>query len=105
MGRPFRRRRAPGRIRPHRLPQAGLGRETAAHEVHHARQAVGQFRIHGGRGDLILPQLDIAAGQGFEIRRLRHESDDIRQKRPKDYGGAPNLRLWQPLPHLLCCAT
>jgi hypothetical protein len=82
-----------------------MGGEAAAHELHHARQPVGQFGIDRGRGDLILPQFDIAAGQGFEIRRLRHESDDIRQMSPKDYGGAPNLRLGQPLPHLLCCAT
>jgi len=82
-----------------------LGRETAPHDLHHAREPVGQFGIDRGGGDLILPQLDIAAGQGFEIRRFRHESDDIRQKRPKHDGGAPNLRLWQPLPHLLCCAA
>jgi hypothetical protein len=60
------------------LPETGLGREAAADELHHARQPLGQFRIGRGRGDLILPQFDIAAGQGFEIRRLRHESDDIR---------------------------
>jgi len=105
MGGPLRRRGALGQVRPHRLPQAGLGRQAATHELHHARQPVGQFGIDRSRGDLILPQLDVAAGQGFEIWRLRHESDDIRQKGPKDYGGAPNLRLWQPLPHLLCCAT
>jgi hypothetical protein len=102
MRRPF---RALGQVRPHRLPQPGLRREATTHELYHARQAVGQFGIRRSRGDLILPQFDIAAGQGFEIRRLRHESDDIRQKGPKDYGGAPNLRLGQPVPHLICCAT
>jgi hypothetical protein len=60
------------------LPQAGLGGEAAADQLHHPGQAIGQFGVDRGRGDLILPQFDVAASQCFEIRRLRHERDDIR---------------------------
>jgi len=69
----FRRGGAPDQIRPHRLPESGLGRKAAADQLHHAGEAFGQLGIGRCRGDLILPQFDIAAGEGFEIRRLRHE--------------------------------
>jgi hypothetical protein len=97
--------RGAGEIRPERLPHAGLGREAAAHELHHAGEPVGQLRIGRGRGDLILPQFDVAAGQGFEIRRFRHEWDDIRKKGRDELRRALQLGVGQPLAHLLCCAT
>jgi hypothetical protein len=53
--------------------------KTTADQLHHAREPIGQFRIDRGRGDLVLPQFDIAAGERFEIRRLRHEWNDIRK--------------------------
>jgi hypothetical protein len=60
---------------PEILPQGSRRREAAAGRLHDADQRLGQFRVGGRSRHLVLPELDIAACQSFEIGRLRHGAD------------------------------
>jgi hypothetical protein len=60
---------------PETLPHRGRGGEAAARDLHEAHQRLGQLGIGSRSRHLVLPELDIAAGQGFEIGRLRHGAD------------------------------
>jgi hypothetical protein len=62
-----------GEIGPETLPQRQNRRHAAAGQLTGTHQRVHQLRIEGGLGDLILPELDITAGQIFQIGRLVHD--------------------------------
>jgi len=52
-----------------------VGTETGRRRLNQSGQRRADLRIGGGCGDLILPELDIAAGQRFQIRRRFHGGD------------------------------
>jgi len=66
------------RARPQILPHRRRGRDPAAGQLYHAQERFGQLRVGRSRSNLVLPELDIAAGQGFEVGRLGHGADYTR---------------------------
>jgi hypothetical protein len=58
-----------GGPRPERHP---LGWAHCRHGLRQARVGLRQLRIGGGSGHLLLPQIQVAPGEGVEVGRLRH---------------------------------
>ncbi|MEX2451217.1 MAG: hypothetical protein WD407_10215 [Rhodospirillales bacterium] len=62
----------PGRGAEGRLREKREGGHVGVHQFHRARHHLGDFRILGHAGKLILPQIQVLAGQRVEIGRFRH---------------------------------
>ena len=58
-------------------PRLGLfdhGRRTGIHQLDGLGHGLGDFRVGGEPGQLLLPQIQVPLGQVFQTRRIRHIS-------------------------------
>jgi len=94
---------------PEILPERGRGGEAAAGELHQAHQRLRQLGVGGGGRHLVLPELDVAARQGFEIGRFCHgatiQACDVDAITPKVPCAAFAKWAQHMMTLLLCCAA